>query len=80
MHEKIDSALDIDNHDSDDSDLDLDKYEVNMDTGHKKKYKRIYDSKYKIPPPQSKKSDHSSNPLSRASTLSVPRLSLGPNL
>jgi hypothetical protein len=43
MHEKIDGALNIDNHNSDDSDLDLDKYEVNMDTGHKKKYKRIYE-------------------------------------
>lgn len=47
------AALNIDDHDSDDENaIDLDKYEVNMDlgeTGHKKRYKRLYDSKYKIP-------------------------------
>jgi hypothetical protein len=41
--------MDIDGSD-DDSD-DLEEYEVNMDSGDnkKKKYKRMYDSKYKIP-------------------------------
>ncbi len=42
-------ALDIDGSE-DDSD-DLEDYEVNMETGDnkKKKFKRMYDSKYKIP-------------------------------
>lgn len=64
MHEKIDSALDIDQHDSDDSELDLDKFEVNMDTGNKKKYKRVYDSKYKI---EKKEGHKPGNPLARTS-------------
>jgi hypothetical protein len=44
-----DEAMDIDGSD-DDSD-EFEDYEVNMDTGDnkKKKYKRMYDSKYKIP-------------------------------
>lgn len=51
MEEKIQAAINIDEHDSDDSDFDFEKYDVNMDLGEqkKKKYKRIYDSKYKIP-------------------------------
>jgi hypothetical protein len=44
-----DEAMDIDGSD-DDSD-EFEDIEVNMDTGDnkKKKYKRMYDSKYKIP-------------------------------
>ena len=40
----------FENLESDEED-DLDKFEVNMDQGDNKKerYKRIYDSKYKIP-------------------------------
>ena len=38
------------NIDESESDEDLDQYEVNMEqSGRKKKYKRIYDSKYKFP-------------------------------
>ncbi len=47
---KLQDAINIDDHDSDDDDIDFEKYEVNLNTGdNKKKYKRVYDSKYKIP-------------------------------
>jgi hypothetical protein len=47
--DKIHEAINIEDSDSD---IDYDNFEVNLDTGDKKKkYKRVYDSLYKIPPP-----------------------------
>lgn len=51
IENNIEKAINIDENDSDEDSIDFDKYEVNMDMGdnQKRKYKRIYDSKYKIP-------------------------------
>ena len=60
--DKINDIINIDEHDSDDGEIDFDKYNVNMDTGDsKRKYKRLYDSKYKYPP--EKKLQHIANKL-----------------
>jgi hypothetical protein len=49
--EKLNKIINIDDHLSDEDDSALDRYEVNMDQGQfsKKRYKRVYDSKYKFP-------------------------------
>lgn len=51
MKNKLDVALNLYQDITEGDDADLDRFEVNMDLGEfkKKTYRRIYDSKYKIP-------------------------------